>query len=110
MNDARRVMFAVALRRPAREARLLLGYVLGVPSTSVVDPSAEIDPHRLEPLLVRRLAREPMAYILGHQGFWTLDLEVSPATLIPRADSETLIEASLAALPDRAAVRRVLDL
>jgi release factor glutamine methyltransferase len=116
------MMFAAALRQAAetlagagienatREARLLLGHALGVPRTVVVEPSAEIDPRCFEPLLARRQAREPMAFILGRQGFWTLDLEVSPATLIPRADSEALIEAALAALPDRAAVRRVLDL
>ena len=68
------------------------------------------DPARFASLLARRLAREPMAYILGRRGFWTLDLEVSPATLIPRPDSETLIEAAQAAFPDRRAVRSVLDL
>ena len=85
------------IANPGLEARLLAGHANG-------------DPRRLEALLARRLAHEPMAFILGRQGFWTLDLEVSPATLIPRADSETLIEAALAALPERAAVRRVLDL
>lgn len=68
------------------------------------------DESRLDTLIARRVAHEPMAFILGRQGFWTLDLAVSPATLIPRADSETLIEAALAAFPDRNAVRRVLDL
>ncbi len=67
-------------------------------------------PPGFEALLARRAGREPMALILGRQGFWTLELEVSAATLIPRADTETLIEAALAARPDRAAVRRVLDL
>src|SRR5271165_1471402 len=74
-------MFAGALRQaaealanagiedPAREARLLLGHVLGLTGTSVVEPSTEIDSHRFEPLLTRRLAHEPMAFILGRQGF-----------------------------------------
>ena len=61
-------------------------------------------------LVARRAAREPLAFILGRQGFWTFDLEVSPSTLIPRADSETLIEAAIAAHPARDRVRRVLDL
>ncbi len=82
---------------PGLEARLLAD-------------EARNDPARLEALLTRRLAHEPMAYILGRRGFWTLDLEVSPATLIPRPDSETLIEAALASFPDRNAVRSVLDL
>jgi release factor glutamine methyltransferase len=61
-------------------------------------------------LLARRAAREPMAFILGRQGFWTLDLEVAPSTLIPRADTETLVHAALAAFPRRTDVRAVLDL
>ncbi|MCW3472958.1 peptide chain release factor N(5)-glutamine methyltransferase [Limobrevibacterium gyesilva] len=101
---------AAGVESPALEARLLLAHALDVPQTALLDRAAEIDPNRFDALLARRLAREPMALILGHQGFWTLDLEVSPATLIPRPDSETLIEAALEAFPDRTAVRRVLDL
>ena len=51
-----------------------------------------------------------MAFITGTTGFWTLDLAVSPATLIPRPDSETLIDAALAAFPDRTKPYRILDL
>ncbi len=87
---------AAGIEAPAREARLLA--------------RLSADPARFESLVARRAAREPMALLRGQQGFWTLDLAVSPATLIPRPDSETLIEAALAAFPDRAAVRRVLDL
>jgi release factor glutamine methyltransferase len=61
-------------------------------------------------LLARRIAHEPLALITGHREFWSLDFAVSGATLIPRPDSETLIEAALVALPDRTRVRRVLDL
>ena len=61
-------------------------------------------------LLDRRVAHEPLALITGRREFWSLDLAVSSATLIPRADSETLIEAALTAIPDRARVRRILDL
>ena len=71
---------------PRFEARRLIAHA----------PTADV----LAALLARRCAREPMAFILGTQGFWTLDFEVSPATLIPRPDSETLIEAALA-LPVR---------
>ncbi|MXV44569.1 peptide chain release factor N(5)-glutamine methyltransferase [Saccharibacter sp. 17.LH.SD] len=58
----------------------------------------------------RRIQREPMAFITGKQGFWTLDLAVSPDTLIPRPDSETLIEALLALCPERSKIRSILDL
>ncbi len=63
-----------------------------------------------EPLVARRAAREPLALILGRREFWSLDLAVSRATLIPRSDSETLIEAALDAFADRAPPQRILDL
>jgi len=62
--------------------------------------------------LERRRSGEPVAYILGQQGFWKLDLEVAPHTLIPRPDTELLVEAALelhAATPSQAPVS-VLDL
>ncbi len=101
---------AAGIAAPAREARLLLLHALGRADGTVLDPAMPVEPSLLNPLLERRAAREPMALIRGRQGFWTLDLAVSPATLIPRADSETLIEAALAALPERSRVRRILDL
>jgi len=61
-------------------------------------------------LLKRRAAREPLAHLTGHVGFWTLDLAVSGATLVPRPDSEAIVESALAAFPDRGRIRRVLDL
>ena len=87
---------AAGIDNPVREARLLRTHAP--------------DPEQFADLLARRVAHEPMAFLVGSQGFWTLELAVSPATLIPRPDSETLIEAAMAAFPDRAAVRRVLDL
>ncbi len=57
----------------------------------------------------RRLQHEPVAYITGTRGFWTIDLDVSPAVLIPRPDSETLLDAAVAHFGD-AGPRRVLDL
>ena len=104
------VLAAAGIEDSRREARMLLHHALGVPARTMVAPDATVDGDIFAALLARRAAREPMAFILGRQGFWTLDLEVSRATLIPRPDSETLIEAALAARPDRAAVRRVLDL
>lgn len=92
---------------PAREARLLLSHALAQPAEALLrTPSACIDPSRFEALLVRRAAHEPMALILGRQGFWSLEFLVSPATLIPRPDSEAIVEAALALPPPR----QVLDL
>ncbi len=96
---------------PAREARLLLAHALGCSLSDLLrDRNAVVDGGRFAGLLARRAAREPMALILGRQGFWTLDLAVSADTLVPRADSEALVEAALLHRPDRAGVRRVLDL
>ncbi|TQU71890.1 peptide chain release factor N(5)-glutamine methyltransferase, partial [Xanthomonas perforans] len=60
-------------------------------------------------LVQRREAGEPVAYLTGSRGFWTLDLAVSPATLIPRADTEVLVELALERL-DTVPGRRVADL
>ncbi|OUM07362.1 protein-(glutamine-N5) methyltransferase, release factor-specific [Pseudomonas syringae] len=59
--------------------------------------------------LARRRAGEPVAYILGQQGFWKLDLEVAPHTLIPRPETEMLVEAALELVPAFAPAQ-VLDL
>jgi release factor glutamine methyltransferase len=69
---------------------------------------ARID--RLAPLLDRRTAHEPLALILGRREFWSLDFRVSHDTLIPRPESETLIEAALTAFADRPSPATVLDL
>ena len=65
---------------------------------------------RLDELVRRRLAREPLAYVLGEKEFWSLRFEVGPAVLIPRPETETVVEAVLARLPDRARPLRLLDL
>lgn len=102
---------AAGVDTPRLDARLLLAHALGGPQEALLaDLDAPVDTSAYDALLARRAAREPLALITGHRGFWTLDLAVSAATLIPRPDSETLIEAAVAARPDRGAVRRVLDL
>ena len=60
---------------------------------------------RFADLVARRLAGEPVAYLRGRQGFWTLDLAVSPDTLIPRPETELLVELALARLPTDAGLR-----
>jgi release factor glutamine methyltransferase len=67
------------------------------------------EPEAFESLVRRRLAHEPVAYITGRRAFWTIELEVGPGVLIPRADSETLIEAAVERF-GRAGPRRILDL
>ncbi len=98
-----------------REARLLLAHALGIEAVSMRlrDRGMPVQPterHAFRADVERRATREPLARIIGRQGFWTLDLAVSEATLIPRADSEALIESLLALRPDRMAPMRMLDL
>jgi len=98
--NATALLHRAGIENPAREARWLAAHARG----------ASFNAARFTALVVRRAAHEPLAYLLGTAPFWTLMLKVSPATLIPRMDSETLIHAALAARPDRAAPLRVLDL
>ena len=99
---------AAGIDAPRLESRLLLAHALGRTTESVIrDLTAETGPSCFDILLARRAAHEPMAHILGSREFWSLRFQVSPATLIPRADSETVVEAALAACP---APDRVLDL
>jgi release factor glutamine methyltransferase len=80
------------------------------PAALLRDPAAEADMAGFAPLIARRAAREPLALILGRREFWSLEFAVSPATLIPRPESETLIEAAVAAFVHRAPPRLLLDL
>lgn len=65
---------------------------------------------KLRSLTARRLQREPMAYILGEREFWGLAFKVTPEVLVPRPDSETVVEAALSLLSDRTRGWRLLDL
>ena len=95
---------------PRLDAELLLAHALGVSRERLLlDPPAQ-SPDAFEPLLRRREAGEPVAYILGKRAFWTIDLEVTPDVLIPRPDSETLIDAAVAPIEGTAGPRRILDL
>lgn len=97
---------------PRLDAELLLAHALGQ-SRSYLRTWPEREPSAAQcaafaALLERRRAGEPVAYLLGRQGFWSLDLEVAPHTLIPRPDTELLVETALALGPGGPA--RVLDL
>jgi len=97
---------------PRLDAEWMLAAALGKPASYLRTwPEREVPVEvavRFVADLARRRAGEPVAYILGRQGFWSLDLEVAPATLIPRPDTELLVETALALLPATPAA--VLDL
>jgi release factor glutamine methyltransferase len=107
---ATRQLSEAGITDAAREARLLALHAYNLPRGAFLDPARLVQETCLTPLLTRRKAREPLAFITGTAGFWSLDLAVNPATLIPRPDSETLIEAVLDARPQRATIKNILDL
>lgn len=85
------------------EARLLLAHVLDVTTTRLYTHAhASVDvarQQRLDKLVARRSTGEPLAYVTGQCGFWTLDLTITPAVLVPRPDTETLVQTTLDTLP-----------
>ena len=95
---------------PRLDAELLMAHALGCSREAMLlGRLGEAVPLAFDALLARRLAHEPVAYITGTRAFWTTDLDVGPGVLIPRADSETLIEAAVAYLAKRAPAT-ILDL
>ncbi|WP_075181071.1 peptide chain release factor N(5)-glutamine methyltransferase [Pantoea sp. 1.19] len=97
---------------PKRDAEILLGFVLGKSRSWLIAfddaPLGDAERAQADALLARRAHGEPVAHLTGEREFWSLPLSVSAATLIPRPDTETLVEAALALLPADAA--SLLDL
>lgn len=115
MNDVRAALAAGTKRlvdsdTPRLDAELLMAHVLGCSRGEVLLRYLDAnEPVGFAPLIARRAAGEPIAYLIGRREFWTIELAVGPGVLIPRADSETLIEAAQAHFTGRAPMR-VLDL
>ncbi|MFD1802719.1 peptide chain release factor N(5)-glutamine methyltransferase [Mixta tenebrionis] len=97
---------------PKRDAEVLLSFVTGKPRSWLIAfddaPLSATQLAQLDALLARRARGEPVAYLTGEREFWSLPLAVSPVTLIPRPDSEVLVEQALARLPAQAV--DILDL
>lgn len=97
---------------PKRDAEIILCFVTGKSRTFLVafgeTQLTANEFSRAEDLLQRRIKGEPIAYLVGMKEFWSLPLSVSPATLIPRPDTERLVELALAYLPENAV--DILDL
>ncbi|WP_336945524.1 peptide chain release factor N(5)-glutamine methyltransferase [Asaia sp. HN010] len=100
------------IEAPRMEARRLVCWAIGCEASALLslDHLPEDAAPKLACGIAQRCARRPLALIEGEAGFWTLMLSVSSATLIPRGDSETLIEALLSLRPNKNSVRSILDL
>jgi len=114
LRDAAARLRAAGLEEPRREARRLLERLLGLPALALwsadgrslsVEQAADY-----EAVVGRRCRQEPPSRIFGEREFWSLPLALGPHTLDPRADSETLVAAVLARLPERGRPYRILDL
>ena len=96
------------------DVQLLLAHVLSVSTSYFYTwPEKQVDEEQIaafNQLLARREKGEPVAYLLGHQAFWNLDLDVAPCTLIPRADTERLVEVVLSLVDDGLKAKHILDL
>jgi len=111
LDEATRSLAGAGIDNPRAEARLLLAHVLGIGREATL--SAQPTPEQAAAYaaaIARRAAHEPFAYITGRKEFWSLDFEVGPGVLVPRPDTETLLEEAIRLTPERGASLRIADL
>jgi release factor glutamine methyltransferase len=108
---------AMGIDTPELDARILVGHALGLDHAALAAAGARElaaeDVNAIAALARRRLAGEPIARILGYKEFWSLPLSIGAATLVPRPETETVVEAALAAIEERggrARPLRILDI
>jgi release factor glutamine methyltransferase len=112
IDAAARILAAAGIDTARLDAELLMAAACGADRAAIVAGSCEPDSAglaRFEALVARRAQRVPLAYLTGHREFYGLDLTVSPAVLIPRPETETVVDAALGWLASRPEAR-VLDL
>lgn len=113
LDDAASRLRDAGVESPRAEARLLLAHAMGVNREDLISGSVVPDDEallRFEDAVERRRAREPFAYIVGRKEFFSHDFEVGKGVLIPRPDSEALVEHALRRFPQATEELRVLDL
>lgn len=102
---------SAAIDSPAIDARLLLEAAAGCSRLDIVtDPYREVTPDQqaaYDGFIDRRLLREPVARILGRKAFWKILLQLTPDVLVPRADTETVVETALSAFPEGMAFQMI---
>jgi release factor glutamine methyltransferase len=114
LRELRQVLAGAGFETAALDARLLVLAALRIPAAELIArPDLPLAPPEAETLAAfarRRLAHEPVARIVGEREFWGLPFALSPETLVPRPDTETLVETALGLVPDRRAPLRIADL
>jgi release factor glutamine methyltransferase len=113
LRDLRRTLSEAGFETAALDARLLVLAALVIsPTDLIARPDTALTPdetERLAALARRRLAHEPVARIVGEREFWGLPFRLSPETLVPRPDTETVVETALGLIPDRQEALRIVD-
>ena len=112
LRRASALLAAAGIDSARLDAEVLLAYACAVSRAQLLSGAIRIDRDAAEKfhrMIARRASREPLAYILGRKEFFSLDLEVTPAVLIPRPETETLVEAALKFLATRPHPR-ILDI
>jgi release factor glutamine methyltransferase len=113
LEAAVRRLHAAGIDTARLDARLLLGDVLQVETAALVAhperPLAGSEDERFRALIERRCRHQPVSQLLARREFWGLTFRVTADTLIPRPETETIVEQALAGIPDRARALRVLD-
>jgi release factor glutamine methyltransferase len=113
LRELRRTFSEAGFETAALDARLLLLAALGISATDLItQPDICLSPDEAKTLAAfthRRLDHEPVARIVGVREFWGLPFHLSPETLVPRPDTETVVETALDLLPDRQAPLRIVD-
>jgi len=116
-RDLTETFRTAGLDTPQLDARLLIGHALGCDHTALLADGQRLldsaEQTTIAALAERRLAHEPVARIVGSKEFWSLDLRLDTATLVPRPETETLVEAALAVVDrhgSRARPLRIADL
>lgn len=113
LRELRRTLADAGFETAGLDARLLVIAALGISPTDLITrpdvPLNAAEAERLAGFARRRLSHEPVARIVGEREFWGLPFRLSPETLVPRPDTETLIETTLALLPDRQAPLAMVD-
>jgi release factor glutamine methyltransferase len=96
---------------PRLDAELLMAHALGIEREQLLLDAARLGvPEAFAALVERRMGHEPVAYIIGYRDFWSVRIAVGPGVLIPRPDSETLIEAAVAHFAGTPGPATILDL
>jgi release factor glutamine methyltransferase len=112
LEEARRALVVAGVDSARLDAEVLLARACGIPRAMLLAGTPRVTPDvikKFRRMVARRAAHEPLAYIIGRKEFFSLDFEVTPAVLIPRPDTETLIEAALEFLATRDQPR-ILDI